>query len=179
MKLNGFLLTFMLGQRHGGSLCPLLYRGLWRGMKHMHHTRCMHGRSFPKAQWKLFPLLPVLHWSTIKLNWSFCLDWSTLHVMYTSAYILPFFNVVETYGLVSYGQWLAYNTWWGMIGGTSAFLSASSYIPATLLRFLSDILNNLCNALCMMPYQLWVPQNIFSYLYNLAYCFMHYTTTNQ
>jgi hypothetical protein len=61
MKLIGFLPTFILRQRYGGILCSLLHRGRSKGMKHMHHIRCILGRSFLKALPMPFLLLPSLH----------------------------------------------------------------------------------------------------------------------
>jgi hypothetical protein len=72
MKLNGFLHTFMPRQKHGRSLWFFLRRGHSKGMRHMHHTRCIHGRSFLEALQSPSPLLEMLQRSTIKLNQSSC-----------------------------------------------------------------------------------------------------------
>jgi hypothetical protein len=60
-KLNGFLHTFITRQRHGRSSWYSLHRGHSKGMKHMHRTRCIHGRSFLEVQQRLFLPLEMPH----------------------------------------------------------------------------------------------------------------------
>ena len=61
MRLNGSQLTFILRQRHEGIWWSLLQKGHLKVMKHMHHIKCMLGRSFLKAPSMLFPQLQSLH----------------------------------------------------------------------------------------------------------------------
>jgi hypothetical protein len=61
MKHYGFPLSFNLRLIHGGISWHSLPRGRLKGMKHMHHTKHMHGTSYPKAQIKRCLRLQILH----------------------------------------------------------------------------------------------------------------------
>jgi len=72
MKHIGFLLSLKPRQWHGSSSCNFLHRVYWRGIRHMHHTRWMHGKNFLKAPRMHSLWLQMLHRNIMMLNHFSC-----------------------------------------------------------------------------------------------------------